>query len=295
MTESSEDKKEFGIIGLGQIGASLAQTGLKKGLRVVGIPQPLTPKPLLELGLREITNVEEFVMLLKPPRVIFLDIPTGAGVDQRLEELASFLEEEDVVVESSLSYWGDSLRRFQKLRERNLEFVDLGVTGRLGNQLQQSYLLAGGTAVAFNHIRPILQRLVQDRIVHAGPAGSGHFCRMVYHGIELCLLQAMQEGLVLLSRYNHLDFNKIVETWKKSSIGSATLQLMCQENRPEVIQENIKHYIEEMNWLVGDALKMEIPIPEISHSLMQFFTAADKKNQGKPGPMATPWEQRPDG
>lgn len=274
---------EFGIVGLGKMGAGLAQHALECGLRVVGFTRSGASAELLQEGLVEIRNLADLRTQLRPPRAVLLYVPAGAAVDKLLAELGNSLERGDVVADGGNSYWGDSIRRHRRLHGLGIDFVDLGTSGGLEGARHGACFMAGGDAQAFARIEPLLQKLSVDySYVRAGPPGSGHFVKLVHNGIEFGMLQAIAEGFDLLGRYHErLDIAEVLECWRKGSvIRSWLIDLLAQAYRCDPGLEKPSSYIEdtgEVNWLLADALRMEVPTPVIAQSLMQLFASRDDR------------------
>lgn len=277
----TETKKEYGVVGLGRMGGNLARQALEKGIRVVGFARKGAPADLVEAGLVEVRSFENLKAELSAPRAVFLYIPAGPAVDSVLDELAEELEEGDVLVDGGNSYWGDSVRRHRRLREKGIRFVDLGTSGGFEGARNGACFMAGGEQEAVARIEPILLDLaVEGGYVHAGPPGAGHFTKLVHNGIEFGMLQAIGEGVDLLERYrDRLDTAEVLRCWRHGSvIRSWLIDLMEEAYRSNGGTQKIPPYIEdtgEVNWLVSDALRMEAPIPVISQSVMQLFASRD--------------------
>src|SRR5438105_2765540 len=107
----ADKKMEFGIIGLGKMGANLSLQAMEKGIRVAGFTLGGIPAELKNAGIVEAKSLEDFRRLLAPPRILFLYIPAGPPVDALLDQMASLLEKNDILVDGGNSYWGDSIRR----------------------------------------------------------------------------------------------------------------------------------------------------------------------------------------
>jgi 6-phosphogluconate dehydrogenase len=279
---------EFGVIGLGRIGGGLAHQALEKGLRVVGASRSGAPKGLVQAGLIEIKDFAAFREKLAAPRAVFLYVPAGAAVDKILDQLCDALEPGDVVVDGGNSYWGDSIRRHARLRERKLRLVDLGTSGGLAGARRGACFMAGGEREAVARVEPILKALaVEGGYVHAGPPGAGHFAKLVHNGIEFGMLQALGEGFDLLNRYpERLDIGGVLECWRHGSvIRSWLVELLAKAYGDDPKMEKPGGYVEdtgEVNWLVADALRMEVPVPVIAQSVMQLFASRDeRKNWAK--------------
>jgi 6-phosphogluconate dehydrogenase len=279
----SEGLDAFGIIGLGNMGGNLAAQALEKGLRVVGYARHEPPQALRDAGLEPIDKIEQFRAKLRPPRIVFLYVPAGPVVDTVLAELAQVLEPGDVLVDGGNSYWGDSIGRHERLAEQGLRFIDLGTSGGVSGARNGACFMAGGDAEAIARIEPILKKLsVDGGYVHAGPAGAGHFTKLVHNGIEFGMLQAIGEGVDLLEHYREeLPVADILRTWNHGSvIRSWLIELMEQQYRAQDGLENVPGYVEdtgEVNWLVDDAMHMEVPVPVIAQSVMQLLLSRDSE------------------
>jgi 6-phosphogluconate dehydrogenase len=274
---------EFGVVGLGRMGGGLAQQALEKGMQVTGFTRGGTRAELLEAGLQQVRELSDFREILSAPRRVFLYIPAGPGVDDLLEQLTAVLEPGDIVVDGGNSYWGDSVRRHSRLRGRGIHFVDLGTSGGVEGARKGACFMAGGEAEPVALLEPILTALaVPGGYVHAGPPGAGHFAKLVHNGIEFGMLQAIGEGVDLLERHpEELAVADILRCWRHGSvIRSWLVDLLEQAYRAEGGLEPIPSYVEdtgEVNWLVADALHLEVPIPVISQSVMQLFASRDDR------------------
>ena len=276
-------QQEFGVVGLGRMGAGIAHQALEKGVRVVGTSRSGAPRDLVGAGLVEIAGLSGFRAQLRPPRAVLLYIPAGAAVDSTLDELAQALEPGDVVADGGNSYWGDSIRRHARLRERGIQFVDLGTSGGLEGARHGACFMAGGERPAVARLEPLLRTLaVEGGYVHAGPPGAGHFVKLVHNGIEFGMLQAIAEGYELLTRHHDpLDIAAVLEAWRHGSvIRSWLVDLLAAAYRSDPGFEQPSSWIEdtgEVNWLVADALRMEAPVPVITQSVMQLFGSRDQR------------------
>jgi 6-phosphogluconate dehydrogenase len=273
--------KELGIIGLGRMGGGIAHQALEAGIRVVGM-DPSGPSPALaEAGLETVDDHAGFVAALQRPRAVFVWVPAGEIVDEVLDGLASKLDEGDVLVDGGNSYWGDSIRRAQRLSERGVHFLDLGTSGGVEGARHGACFMVGGHREAVARVEPMLKELaVEGGYVHAGPPGAGHFVKLVHNGIEFGMLQAIAEGVDLLeSWHTSLSVADVLTCWRNGSvIRSWLVDLMEQQYRSQSGLDEVPPFVEdtgEVNWLVSDALQMERPIPVIAQSVMQLFTSRD--------------------
>ena len=277
----TEVEDEYGVVGLGRMGGNLSRQALEKGIRVVGFTRHGAPPDMIEAGLVEVRSYEDLKAELAPPRAIIY-IPAGPPVDKVLDDLAAQLDEGDVLVDGGNSYWGDSIRRYHRLKEQGIRFVDLGTSGGVDGARHGACFMAGGEPEAIARIESILRNLAtEDGYVHAGPPGAGHFTKLVHNGIEFGMLQAIGEGVDLLQHYGDgLDIAEILRCWRHGSvIRSWLIDLMEEAYRSDGGTEKIPSYVDdtgEVNWLVDDALHMEVPIPVISQSVMQLLASRDE-------------------
>jgi 6-phosphogluconate dehydrogenase len=276
-------KKEFGIVGLGRMGGNLSIQALEKGMKVVGFEKVKVRDELMKAGIIEIKKLEDFKQQLTSPRIVFIYVPAGPIVDSVIRDLAEHLETGDIIVDGGNSYWGDSIRRAQNLKKKGIDLIDLGTSGGVEGARHGACFMAGGDPKAVENVEPILKALAQSGgYVYAGPSGAGHFSKLVHNGIEFGMLQAIGEGVDLMEHYHDkLNVAEILGCWRNGSvIRSWLIDLMELAYREGKGLEKIPAYVEdtgEVNWLVSDAIQMEVPIPVISQSVMQLFTSRDEK------------------
>jgi 6-phosphogluconate dehydrogenase len=262
---------QLGIVGLGRMGGNLARLAVRRGLRVVGCA-----------GFERAASLAALCAGLKVPRRILLYVPAGRIVDRLLDELTGLLRPGDAIADGGNSYWGDSIRRHARLAPLGIEFIDVGTSGGVHGAAHGACFMVGGRTRGVRRFAPILRRLaVNGGYVHAGGPGSGHFVKLVHNGIEFGMLQAIGEGVALLEGYaEKLPVGAILGCWRNGSvIRSWLVELMEEQYRqqdglavPPVVEDT-----GEVNWLVDDALRMEVPIPVIAQSVMQLFASRDRR------------------
>lgn len=272
---------DFAILGLGRIGSNLARHALQQGMRVAGFSRRGPPDDLLAAGLVRVQRLEDLHGILTPPRVVLLYVPAGETVDSLLDSLLAVLEPGDVVADGGNSYWGDSVARHERLGARGLRFVDLGTSGGVAGARHGACFMAGGEAAAVQVVEPLLRRLaVKGGFVHAGAAGMGHFIKLVHNGIEFGMLQAIGEGMALLQAHGErLPIQDILQAWRHGSvIRSWLVDLMAEQHAKEHGLEQAPPLVEdtgEVNWLLQDALRLEVPIPVIAQAVQQLVASRD--------------------
>jgi 6-phosphogluconate dehydrogenase len=273
----------FGIVGLGRMGADLAFNAIGKGFAVVGFDPHADVNEMQKAGVRLAPDLSGLIKLLPQPRLVMLYIPAGAAVDDTLDQLVRLLAPGDIVADGGNSYWGDSVRRHERLRESKIHFIDVGTSGGPHGARDGACFMVGGENEPVARIEPLLRQLAVDGgYIHAGPAGSGHFVKLVHNGIEFGMLQAIGEGLDLLMHYGQqLPVADILKCWEHGSvIRSWLIELMEKAYREQKL-EAISPYVDdtgEVNWLVDDALNMEVAIPVITQSVLQLVASRDRSH-----------------
>jgi 6-phosphogluconate dehydrogenase len=276
--------RHFAIVGLGKMGAGLARNALAKGFAVAGLDTHAVPEALKGDGLQAAADAKALAKLLPSPRLVMLYVPAGPPVDSVLSELEANLAPGDIIVDGGNSYWGDSIRRHARLKQKGIQFIDAGTSGGPGGARDGACFMVGGEREAVAAVEPILRALAVDGgYVHAGGPGAGHFVKLVHNGIEFGMLQAIGEGMDLLAHYREqLPVADILRNWQHGSvIRSWLVELMEKIYRQQGGMEKVPSYVEdtgEVNWLVDDALHMEVAIPVITQAVVQLVASRDQQH-----------------
>lgn len=266
---------DFGIIGLGKIGGNLVHQALDKNMAVAGSSRHEKPE-FAERGLPFSTDTAEFIGFLKKPRIIFIYVPAGKIVDAILEDLQEHLEEGDIVIDGGNSFFRDSMERAEELEKQGIYFLDCGTSGGIPGARNGACFMIGGPNEPVQTVMPVLEKLaVKDGVVHTGESGSGHYVKLVHNGIEFGMLQAIGEGLALLeSGEFNLNPPDVLYNWSHGSVIRSWLVELLEAQLREKSVGEVPDYIEdtgEVNWLVEEALKMEVPIPAISQAVTELL------------------------
>jgi len=218
------------------------------------------------------------VAALPAPRVVWLMVPAGEVVDATLAQLQPLLQAGDIVVDGGNSNYQDSMRRATALADHGITLLDCGTSGGVWG-LQEGYcLMVGGPAPAVTRVTPLLQSLAPaaDRgWAHVGPAGAGHFTKMVHNGIEYGMMQAYAEGFALMEKKQELalDLGAVAEVWRHGSVvRSWLLDLSAQALQRNPSLEGIAPYVAdsgEGRWTVAEAIALDVPAPVITLSLLE--------------------------
>ncbi len=275
----------LGMIGLGRMGGNMVRRLLAAGHEVVVFdPREAAVAELAAAGAEGAGSVAELAGTLAPPRAVWLMVPAGEPVDAVLAELAGHLAAGDVVVDGGNSWYKDSMRRAAGLAGRGLAFVDAGVSGGVWGREEGYSLMVGGDAAAVERLAPALRDLAPgpDRgWGHVGPAGAGHFVKMVHNGIEYGLMQAYAEGFALLAHKEELalDLHQVAEIWRHGSVvRSWLLDLAAGVLADDPALASVAPWVAdsgEGRWTVLESLELESPAPVIALSLIQRLRSRD--------------------
>jgi 6-phosphogluconate dehydrogenase len=263
------------MIGLGRMGHNMTERLLRRGHQMVIFNRNQNAyQGLVELGAVVAPSLEELPSLLEPPRVAWVMVPAGQATEDVLHRLFEIFSPGDIVIDGGNSYFRDSMRRAQEAAQHGIRFIDSGTSGGIWG-LQNGYcLMVGGDPDAVHYARPIFEDLAPpDGFLHVGPAGAGHFVKMVHNGIEYGLLQAYGEGFEVLKASEFpLDLGAIAALWNHGSVvRSWLLELLERAYRDNPDLSGIRGYVDdsgEGRWTVEEALRENVPAPVITLSLL---------------------------
>ena len=272
----------FALIGLGKMGANMARRLALGGVRAALFDQnPQTTTALAgEIGGFAASSLSSLVKHLEAPRVVWLMLPAGAVTEATISQLQPLLSEGDVIVDGANSFYKDSVRRAATLTRNGLGFVDCGVSGGVHGLANGYCLMAGGSDEAIGRVKPYLRLLApaaDTGWLHAGPAGAGHFTKMVHNGIEYGMMQAFAEGFALMDAKKEfaLDLAAIGELWRHGSVVRSWLLDLTAEALadPVGIAAIAPHVSDsgEGRWTAMEAVELGVPAPVMSLALMMRF------------------------
>jgi 6-phosphogluconate dehydrogenase len=272
---------KFGLIGLGRIGGGLARQAMEKGHQVVGYDShPESIQRLAQEGLEPAPSLDELIRKLDAPRLILIYVPHGEPTDEVIAALKGRLQKGDLVADGGNSHWQDSVRRYEELRVQGIAFLDIGTSGGLEGAQHGACFMVGGDAEAFAKAAPLLHDLaVPEGLLHVGPAGAGHFVKLIHNAIEFGMVQAIAEGIDLLTRSDYpLDLPALFHNWSYGSVIRGWLVELMERGLREQTLEKLSGYVEdtrEVKWVVGYALEKEAWIPVIAQSELAFYRYRD--------------------
>ncbi len=271
---------QLAMIGLGRMGGNMVERLLRERHSVVVFDRSADAiQKSARLGATPARDLPDLCGQLKAPRVVWIMVPSGAPVDETIDALVPHLAEGDVVIDGGNSNYKDSMRRAAALAEHNIEFIDAGTSGGIWG-LENGYcLMVGGSRRAVTYCEPIFKTLAPpDGFAHVGPAGAGHYVKMVHNGIEYGLLQAYAEGYEVLhasKTFPELDLEQIASVWQHASVVRSWLnELAMQAFAKDASLGAIKGWVAdsgEGRWTVSEAIDLDVPAPVITLSLLARF------------------------
>ncbi len=296
---------EIGIIGLGRMGAGISRRLMREGHRCVVFDQAeATVQQLAGDGATATTGLQDMVGKLSKPRVVWVMLPSGKITEDTVTALGGMLERGDILIDGGNSFYKDDIRRAKALRERGIVYVDVGTSGGVWGLERGFCMMIGGEKDSVAHIDPILKALApgegsidktpqrdgrdprpEQGYLHCGPAGAGHFVKMVHNGIEYGIMQAYAEGFdILKNKDSHelpederftLDMADIAEVWRRGSvISSWLLDLTSQALAENVSLSNFTGDVSdsgEGRWTIEAAIEEAVAVPVLSTSLFARF------------------------
>ena len=296
---------QVGMVGLGRMGGNMARRLMRDGHEIVGYASdPAGVKAITADGGTGTTTLDDLVRALRPPRLVWVMVPAGAATEQVVTDLAKRMSSGDTIVDGGNSFYKDDVRRMKMLRPNGIHYVDVGTSGGVWG-LERGYcLMIGGEREIVERLEPIFKTLApgsgsiprtpgretvggtaEQGYLHCGPAGAGHFVKMIHNGIEYGLMQAYAEGLDILKnagaktlepdlRYE-LSIRDIAEVWRRGSVVSSwLLDLTAQALAENPTLSNYTGVVAdsgEGRWTVMAAVEEGVPADVLSASLYARF------------------------
>jgi len=215
---------KLGFIGLGKMGKNMVLHLLEQGIDVFAYNRTQQATDQLKAENPKLTvayTTQDFVKLLPSPRVIWLMVAAGAPVDEVIDSLiASGIQKDDIVIDGGNSFYKDSIRRNDKLSKSSIKYIDCGTSGGLEGGRNGACLMLGGEESVIERLRWLWDALaIKDGWNHFGPAGAGHFVKMVHNAVEYGIDQALGEGFEMLAKSPYeLDLVRVANTWNHGSV-----------------------------------------------------------------------------
>ncbi|QIB52589.1 phosphogluconate dehydrogenase (NAD(+)-dependent, decarboxylating) [Pseudomonas sp. OIL-1] len=270
---------KLGMIGLGRMGANMAQRLMQGGHEVVGLDAQLAPRQAFEQqGGQSVDSLAALLEQLPTPRVLWMMLPAGIVTQAMIDELLPLLEPGDTLVDGGNSFYQDSVRRAQQYAQHQLNYLDCGTSGGIWGLTEGFCLMIGGERPTVEQLTPVFQALAPspDRgWAHVGPAGAGHFTKMIHNGIEYGMMQAYAEGFAMLDKKTEfdLDLHQIADLWRDGSVvRSWLLDLTASALEANPTLAGIAPYVSdsgEGRWAAAEAIALDVSAPVITLALLE--------------------------
>lgn len=280
-------KQKIGFIGLGKMGRNMVERLLKKKWRIVIYDKKgELRKNITKKGAVEANSLKDLAEKLTSPRIIWLMIPAGQPIKETLSGqngLIKFLERKDVIIDGGNSFYLDSIKRYKKLSEKGIEFVDVGVSGGPEGARHGACLMVGGKEKIFKKLKPLFRDLaIENGFQFFKGQGAGHFVKMVHNGIEYGMMQAIAEGFNLIRKSNYkLDLKKVADIYSHGTVIESRLINWLEKaferhgQNLDKVSGKVSH-TGEGEWTMKTAKKLKVPVRIIEESF-NFRILSQKK------------------
>jgi 6-phosphogluconate dehydrogenase len=279
---------QLGMIGLGKMGGNMAERLKLAGHQVVGFDfNSDAVARLTKGGNVGVNSLEALVQNLKGRRAIWIMVPQGNPVDETIAKLEPLLNKGDVLIDGGNSMYKDSMRRSKEVTAKGFHFVDVGTSGGVWGLKEGYSMMIGGDQEPVEYLRPIFEALAPAKDKgwgHVGPAGAGHFVKMVHNGIEYGIMQAYAEGFTVLEKKEefHLNLPQIAQIWRFGSvIRSWLLDLTADALQGNPTLDGLQAYVVdsgEGRWTVFEAIDLNVSAPVITESVIRRIRSREENN-----------------
>ena len=270
---------DLAMIGLGKMGGNMVVRLINGGHRVVAFDvSPEAVKKAAELGAEGAYSLNEVVQKLKAPRIFWVMVPAGEVTEMTIHALAKLAAAGDIIIDGGNSYYKDSVRRAAELKDQGINFVDAGTSGGVWGLKEGYSLMIGGDKKVVEGLSSLFQTLAPAADKgwgRVGPAGAGHFTKMVHNGIEYGLMQAYAEGFEIMHAKKEfdLDLHQVSEIWRYGSVvRSWLLDLTAGVLEQDATLDDLEAYVPdsgEGRWTVAEAIDLDVAAPIITLSLQR--------------------------
>ncbi len=269
------------MVGLGKMGANMTTRLLAGGHHVAVYDRSDAAVAACVAGGAEgSTSLADLVgKLTDSPKVVWVMVPSGKPTDDTIDALAALLKPGDIIIDGGNTNYKDGLAAYERCKSKSVALVDAGTSGGIWGLKEGYCLMVGGDDAAVRTCEPIFLTLApKNGYAHVGPAGAGHFSKMVHNGIEYGLLQAYGEGFEILEKSPYdFDLKQLAEVWRNGSVvRSWLLDLAALAFTEDAKLESIRGYVDdtgEGRWTIQAALEENVPAPVITLSLLARFAS----------------------
>src|SRR5579859_4449918 len=279
---------QLGMIGLGKMGGNMAERLRLGGHQVVGFDFSADAvQKLTATGNIGVSTLDDLAKKLTGRKAIWIMVPQGPPVDQTIAKLLPLLNPGDILIDGGNSNYKDSMRRHTEVTAKGFGFVDVGTSGGVWGLKEGYSMMIGGDKETVEYLRPIFETLAPGKDKgwgHVGPAGAGHFVKMVHNGIEYGMMQAFAEGFTIMEKKEELDLDlpQIAEIWRYGSVvRSWLLDLTADALSKNPTLEGLEPWVEdsgEGRWTVFEAINLNVTAPVITEALLRRIRSREENN-----------------
>jgi 6-phosphogluconate dehydrogenase len=292
----------FAMIGIGVMGRNFLLNMADNGFKVIGFNKSKEKTDALEAAatpgttVKGVNSLQEIVNLLEVPRKIMLLVPAGKPVDEVIESLIPLVSKGDIIIDGGNSHYTDTLRRVAYLKEKNIHFVGMGVSGGEEGARKGPSIMPGGDKEAYPHIQPMLEAVSakvngEPCVAYLGNGAAGQFVKMVHNGIEYSIMQLISEVYDLLHRGLGLtndELHQVFKQWNEGELQSFLIEItrdIFLQKDPETGDRLVDKILDKAGskgtgkWTSQDAMNLGVPIPSIDVSVSMRNLSAYKKDR----------------
>jgi 6-phosphogluconate dehydrogenase len=290
---------DFGMIGLGTMGRNLLLNLADHGFAAIGFDKDLTQAGVLESSatpgttVKGATSLSEMVQQLKTPRKIMMLVPAGQAVDSVIRDLLPLLEKGDIIIDGGNSHYTDTLNRIEYLKDKNVHFIGMGVSGGEHGARTGPSIMPGGDVEAWHQLKPLLEAISakvnnEPCVSYMGKEAAGHYVKMVHNGIEYAIMQLISEVYDILKRVaglNNDELHDVFNKWNEGDLRSFLVEITADIFLKE--DDLTKNRLVDMimdkagakgtgKWTSQDAMNIGVPIPAIDVAVTMRAISAIK-------------------
>jgi 6-phosphogluconate dehydrogenase len=279
---------QLGLIGLGKMGGNMAERLRLAGHQVIGFDFDAgAVKRLTDSGNVGVSSLDDMAKKFTGRKAIWIMVPQGKPVDDTIAKLEPLLSPGDILIDGGNSNYKDSMRHHQEVTAKGFQFVDVGTSGGVWGLKEGYSMMIGGDKDPVDYLRPIFEALAPAANMgwgHVGPAGAGHFVKMVHNGIEYGMMQAYAEGFTIMEKKEvlNLDLAQISQIWRFGSVvRSWLLDLTADALAKNPTLDGLEAYVAdsgEGRWTVFEAIDLNVSAPVITESLIRRIRSREENN-----------------
>ena len=270
------------VIGLGKMGMGIAENLLRHHHQVNGFDiNPNVAEKIIKLGGNYYSDMEQLVEHTAERQIFWMMLPAGELTNNMIRDVLGFLRKGDIVIDAGNSHYKNRQNNYEYCQTKGVHFLDVGTSGGVEGAKNGACMMIGGEKKIFDLLKPVFSDLCVDKgFMYSGPAGSGHYLKMVHNGIEYGMMQSIGEGFNLLhhSPYDY-KMNEVAQVFNHGSvIRSWLMELTEKIYQQQTDMTEIAGVIPssgEGKWTVEEALRLNVNLPVITQALMTRFASED--------------------